>query len=173
MNKTFLMFAFTSFAILAAPPPALAAADIECRMSIPARVHSPAGARANIPLTFELANKTKKTYNILNWDTPFEGFYGPYLQITGPGGEVEYRGKVVKRGPPTREEYVSIKKGDRRAITINIAPAYDFKAPGKYEIVFDGKLFDATTEKIPRTNELRTATTVECAPVSFELLAGK
>lgn len=170
MNRNFSMFVFAAFAVLAASPPARAVADIECRMSVPAKVP----ARGNIPLTFELVNKTKKTtYNILNWDTPFEGFYGAYLQIAGPDGEVDYRGRVVKRGPPTREEYVSLKGGERRTITVNIAPAYDFKTRGKYEIVFAGKLFDVTTEKIPRTYELRTAGTVECAPVTFELLAGK
>ena len=148
---------------------AAAAADIECRMSMPAKVTT----KGNIALTFELVNKTKQTYNILNWDTPYEGFYGPYLQITGAGGEVDYRGRVVKRATPTREEYVSIKRGEKLAVTVNLAPVYDFKARGKYEVVFAGKLFDATTEKIPRSYELRTAMTVECAPVSFEYLVGK
>ena len=160
---------FTAFGLGLAFSATAAAADIECRMSMPAKVT----AKGNIPLTFELVNKTKQTYNILNWDTPYEGFYGPYLQITGDGGEVEYRGRVVKRATPTREEYVSIKRGEKLAVTVNLAPVYDFKARGKYEIVFAGKLFDATKEKIPRAYELRTAVTVECAPVSFEYQAGK
>ncbi len=146
------------------------AADLECRMSVPARVAS----RTNIPLTFELINHSKATYNVLNWNTPFEGFYGPYLQITGPGGEVEYKGPVVKRSTTlTREEYVSIKRGGRISKTVNLAKAYDFKAGGRYEIGFSGKLTDATKEKIPHAWEYRMELTVDCAAVSFDLAAAR
>lgn len=146
---------------------------IECRMSIPARVQN----RATIPLTFELINKTKNTLNILNRDTPFEGFYGQYFEITGPdGATVEYRGRVVKRAStPTREEYVSIKKGDKLAVTVNLAPPYDFKGKGtgRYEVMFAGKLFDATKEKIPRAFDQQTSMEIACPPVKFDLAAGK
>ena len=163
-----------ALAAASAPFPAVAAAPvlaIECKMSVPAKVQN----RATIPLTFELINKTKSTLNILNRDTPIEGFYGQYFEITGPdGAAVEYRGRVVKRAPtPTREEYVSIKKGDKLAVTVNLAPAYDFKGKGRHEVMFTGKLFDATKEKIPRAFEQQTSMEIACPPAKFDLAAGK
>ena len=159
--------------VMSAQFPAVAATPlaIECRMSMPARVQNP----ASIPLTFELINKTKNTLNILNRDTPFEGFYGQYFEITGPDGTaVDYRGRVVKRAStPAREEYVSIKKGDKLAVTVNLAPAYDFKVKGRHELMFTGKLFDATKEKIPRSFDQQTSMEIACPPVKFDLPASK
>ena len=155
--------------LLAFVLPHAVAADLECHLSIPARVQM----RAAIPLTFELVNRGKATLNVLNWDTPLEGFFGQYLRITGPAGEVDYRGPVVKRATPTREEYVSIKRGARIKKTLNLAPGYDFKTAGRHEIAFTGKLVDATNAKIPRAHLQHTPMTIDCPTVTFELAAAR
>lgn len=149
--------------------PQAVAADLECRLSVPARVQMGAA----IPLTFELVNRSKAIFNVLNWNTPLEGFYGHYLQITGPGGEVDYRGPAVSRATPTREEYVSIKRGQRIRKTVNLAQGYDFKAGGRHEITFAGKLADATHDKIPRAALHHTPMTIDCPVVSFELASAR
>lgn len=155
--------------LLAFAPSHAVAAGLECHMSGPAR----AQMHAAIPLKFELVNRGKATLNVLNWDTPLEGFFSQYLRITGPAGEVEYRGPVVKRATPTREEYVSLKGGQRITRTVNLAPAYDFKVGGRHEVTFAAKLVDATNAKIPRPALQHTSMMIDCPTVAFDLAAGR
>lgn len=139
--------------------------QITCKMSVPAKVR----AGSPVSLTFELGNKGKKALYVLNWNTPLEGFFGRYLIVTGPQGEVEYGGAMVKRALPRREEYVILQPGGKVAKTVNLATVYEMKAAGSYRIEFVGPISDATTGKIPRAFEQQTAPTIDCAPVTVEI----
>lgn len=141
--------------------------QITCRMSVPAKVR----AGAPVMLNFELGNKSRKAIYALNWNTPLEGFFGRYLTVTGPQGEVEYGGAMVKRALPTREEYVILQPGGKVAKAVDLAKAYEMKTPGKYRIEFTGRIADATTGKIPRAFEQQTAADIDCAPVTLEITA--
>lgn len=139
------------------------AIDIACRMHVPA--HSAPGKP--VTLQFSLTNRGKQVVHVLVWNTPFEGFFGKYLQVTGPAGEVGYEGALVKRGVPDREDYRRIAPGATISKSISLTPAYDVKTPGSYAVAFTGKLHDATTGKIPRGFEEREALEISCAPVMF------
>ena len=146
------------------------AVDLVCRMSVPAKVAS----GKSVPFKFALSNRGKKAVNVLTWNTPLEGFYGKHLQVTGPQGELEYNGAMVKRAAPTREEYVSIKPGATVSKTLNLATAYEMNMTGKYELTFNGRLLDATTGKIPRGFTEQSALDIPCPVVRFEIgRAGK
>ena len=147
-----------------------AVVDLVCRMSVPAMVAS----AKNVPLKFQISNRGKHAVNVLTWNTPLEGFYGKFLQITGPQGEVEYNGAMVKRASPMREDYVSIRAGATVTKTLNLGTAYELNTAGKYEVVFAGKLIDATTGKIPRGFTEHAGFEITCPPAKFELgRAGK
>lgn len=142
---------------------------LSCKMSAPAKLR----AGAAVPLTFELGNRGKKALYVLNWNTPLEGFFGRYLNVTGPQGELEYGGAMVKRAQPQREEYVILPPGGKVAKTVNLASVYEFKAAGSYRIEFTGRIADATTGKIPRAFEQQTAAEIDCAAVMIEITGGK
>lgn len=139
------------------------AISIDCRMNVAA--HSAPGKP--VTLQFALTNRGKQVVHVLTWNTPFEGFFGKYLQLTGPSGEIAYEGALVKRGVPDREDYRRIAPGATISKSISLTPAYDLKAPGRYEVAFTGKLHDATMGKIPRGFEEREELAITCAPVSF------
>lgn len=141
--------------------------QITCKMSAPAKVR----AGSPVQLTFELGNKSKKAIYALNWNTPLEGFFGRYLTVTGPQGEVEYGGAMVKRALPTREEYVILQAGGKVSKSVDLAKAYELKTPGKYRIEFTGRIADATTGKVPRAFEQQTSADIDCAPVTLEIVA--
>lgn len=143
--------------------------DLVCRMSVPAKLI----AGKPVSLTFTLANRGKMTVHVLKVNTALEGFYGKFLRISGPQGELEYTGAMVKRAPPTAEDYASIKPGATRSKTLNLATAYALNLPGKYELTFKGRLLDVTTGKIPRAVNEQTALDVDCPVVRFEISARK
>jgi hypothetical protein len=174
MRKRLLpgFYAAWAAALLIHPDAALSApvdplTQITCKMSVPAKVR----AGSPVQLTFELGNKSKKAIYALNWNTPLEGFFGRYLTVTGPQGEVEYGGAVVKRALPTREEYVILPPGGKVSKSADLAKAYELKTPGKYRIEFVGRISDATSGKIPRSFEQQTAADIDCAPVTLEITA--
>jgi len=141
--------------------------QLTCKMSMPAKVR----AGSPVMLTFELGNKGKKALSVLNWNTPLEGFFGRYLIVTGPQGEVDYTGAMVKRALPRREEYVILPPGGKVSKTVNLATVYDMKTPGRYQIEFTGPISDATTGKIPRSFEQQTSPKPDCAAVGTEISA--
>lgn len=55
------------------------------------------------------------------------------------GAEVQYIGPMVKRGPYTRDDFLTVKPGGKVSNTIDITRSYDFK-PGthKYTVMYAG-----------------------------------
>lgn len=136
-------------------------------MTVPATV----AAGDAVPLKFELFNHGRRALNVLMWNTPMEaGFFAPYLSITGPDGELEYGGAKMKRGAPERADYTRIKPDGTLMKTVNLAEIYQFNRAGRYTIKFVGKLFDVTTEKIPRPLEQHVAVAINCPDVTFDLI---
>jgi hypothetical protein len=135
-------------------------------MTVPATVR----AGAAVPLKFELFNHGRRALNVLMWNTPMEaGFFAPYLSISGPDGVLEYGGAMMKRGSPERADYTRLKPGGTLMKTVNLAEIYQFNRGGRYKIKFVGKLFDVTTEKIPRPLEQHVAITIDCPDMAFDV----
>ena len=153
---------FANVAYSSASPAAIKN-DLHCKMTVPAIVR----AGAAVPMKFELFNHSRRALNVLMWNTPIEGFFAPYLSITGPNGELEYGGAMMKRGAPERADYMRIKPGGTLMKTVNLAEIYQFNRQGRYTVKFVGKLVDVTTAKIPRPLEQHVATTINCPDVAF------
>jgi len=79
------------------------------------------------------------------YNTPAEGIRGRILEVrrTDPNPkEIEYRGIMVKRAPPTAENYLTLAPGESFRTSVNINDAYDISEPGTYEIKSKGLLPD-------------------------------
>jgi hypothetical protein len=124
-----------------------------------------------IPLTFTLENPGRTPLRVLNWNTPFEGFFGNYLSITGPAGPVRYEGPMVKRGMPEADEYVALGAGKKVKATVDLALPFRLAKPGRYTVAFTGTLFDVTAEPTPRSSDRFTGMKLSCPAASFELQA--
>lgn len=128
-------------------------------------------AGAAVPLKFELFNHGRRALNVLMWNTPIEaGFFAPYLSITGPDGALEYGGAKMKRGAPERADYARIKPDGTLMKSVNLAEVYQFNRAGRYTIKFVGKLFDVTTEKIPRPLAQLASAAIDCPDIAFDVI---
>ena len=145
------------------------ASPIHCRLALPAQ----AAWTAPLPLQMTLHNPGKQTLNVLNWHTPFEGFFSRYLKVTGPQGELAYGGALAKRGSPQRDEYLSIASGKSVTTSVDLRDVYKFDVAGIYRVEYIGQLADVSTDAKRRKLEQLVATELQCAAVTVHLLAPK
>ena len=154
---------------LMSAPSAATTVELSCRMTVPKTLLS----RDTVPLKFEILNPRKKAVHVLIWNTPIEGFFGRYLRVIGPNGELEYGGAMMKRGAPERSDYVQIMAGGSVSKTINLAEVFKFSVGAEYRVEFIGPIVDATTAKVPRALEHHRSPAVTCPHVVFSILAEK
>jgi hypothetical protein len=166
LARYFICALFFSNVAFSSASPAAIKNDLHCRMTVLATVR----AGAAVPMKFELFNHGRHALNVLMWNTPMEGFFAPYLSITGPDGELEYGGAMMKRGSPERADYTRLKPGATLMKTVNLAEIYQFNRVGRYTVKFVGKLVDVTTEKIPRPLEQHVAAAINCPDVTFDVI---
>jgi hypothetical protein len=140
---------------------------LDCKMKAPVRVR----VGEPVLVTFELHNRSGKTLHVLMRNTPFEGFLGRFLTITGPQGELAYGGAMVKRGPPLVQEYLHIGNNAKRRRTLNLAEVYQFGAPGQYRIQYTGDLSDVTSAKSPAAQDKLAPHALQCADVMVDVVA--
>lgn len=146
------------------------AEPLTCALSVPSRLK----AGEPVELSFRLTNSTSETVWVLNWHTPLEGLQNSFLRVTRDGTEVDYRGEMRKRGPPTASDYVKLAPGASVDAKVNLSEAYDFKVPGKYTLEFPGPLRDVAAKKadVPHPFGKSHPRQVQCSPVETTIVAG-
>lgn len=95
-----------------------------------------------VKIQFILENKSDKPLFFLKWYTPFEGFNSDMFRIIRNGAEIQYEGRMVKRGNPGFEDYLMIKAESSAEASVELSLVYNMKEPGEYRIEFRGKLYD-------------------------------
>jgi peptidyl-Lys metalloendopeptidase len=138
-----------------------------CAMHAPARVR----VGATVPVTFTIRNHHNMPMYLLEWNTPFEGFLGQFLNITGPQGVLDYHGAMVKRGPPDADAYRRIKANGIAKHKANLAEVYKFDQPGTYRIEWVGKIHDAMPTKPPRAVAQFVAADLKCPAILIDVVA--
>jgi hypothetical protein len=71
--------------------------------------------------------------NLLTGDDATELSWSPF-EVTRNGARVPFRGKAVNRAAPKQDDYRVLTPGEVVTATVNVASAYDFSAPGTYNI---------------------------------------
>jgi len=95
-----------------------------------------------VTIRYTLTNTTGATQTVLKWGTPLEGFNGNIFRVTVDGKPVIYTGRVVKRGAPLPEEYVTLAPGASVSADVDLAQAYDISEVGDYSVEFSSKVMD-------------------------------
>ena len=93
-------------------------------------------AETVVPVSFTLRNDGSATITVLRRQTPLEGILGDLFEVTFAGRRLEYRGRMVKRGPPTADEFVTLGPGSHAHATVDLAEGYDLSSPGRYRVRF-------------------------------------
>ena len=143
------------------------ATNLTCTLSGPALVRS----GEPVELVFQLSNPTAKPVRVLTWHTPLEGVLNKIFDVSRDNTELEYRGPMAKRAPPTADSYVTLAPGASAEGKVDAARYYDLRAPGTYRIAFRGPLMDVAQEgqQVPAPNGGYRATDVSCPAVQVTI----
>lgn len=137
------------FSISMLPPTAsFAAGGIEVALSAPA---STVPARSGVWLDVAYTNVSSQPATILKRDTPVNGLEAPLFDVLFQDQPVEYIGKLVKRGPPTSHDYLTLEPGERLSYRVNLAESYSFTETGRYTVDYAMPVGNA---KMLRSNEV-------------------
>lgn len=128
--------------------------------------------RAQTGIRFVLANPSQAPVWVLKWNTPLEGWMGSIFTVAGPGGtELPYTGPMVKRGDPSRDEYVQIPPGGEVDAVVDLANVYDLRQPGRYRLAVTGGIADLTADpaSLPRPREQHQGVELRCGEVTLDV----
>jgi hypothetical protein len=105
-----------------------------------------------IVINFTLENSSDENLWVLNWYTPLEGLKGKIFDITCDGKEIPYEGIMMKRGQPTKEDYVQIAPGRSVSAFVDLLEGYKVPAANQCKVDFKGRIYDVATagESIPK-----------------------
>lgn len=102
----------------------------------------------SIELDMKVENLGKEKFTFLPWKTPIENrFTGEFMEIFFNKEKIEYSGIMVKRMPPTKEDYITLKPNKSVTGKINLLDGYKFTNKGVYSVQFNGN-----NDKLPSSN---------------------
>jgi hypothetical protein len=116
--------------LLAVPSPAPATEGLHCVLRAPTQV----AVGAPVLLRFGVTNRGRQAVSVLEWNTPFEGWFGAYIEVTRDGVALPYRGPMQKRGDPSGGDYLRIGAGQTRRATVDLSLPFDLSLPGLYRV---------------------------------------
>jgi hypothetical protein len=130
-----------------------------------------------ILVTFEISNTGRETYQILIWDTPFDNEPLDFLTVRRDSEELEYDGRLVKRGNPTDADYLTIAPGESQTADVDISRMYPIARPGEYTATLNTTLYDAfpasdATKVTPRHSDAHEHHQLDPTSVRFTVTDG-
>lgn len=102
-------------------------------------------------LTMKVENLGKKKFTFLPWGTPIENtLTRNCLEVKFNGRNIDYSGIMVKRMPPTKDDYITLKKKATIKGKISISEGYSTNEKGIYSIQFKGN-----DKSLPTSNTIK------------------
>ena len=123
----------------------------------------------SVPIKFSLENLSDRPLRILKWYTPMEGIAGDIFHVALDGHQVEYIGRMVRRGQPLESDYLLLGPYQTVTATVDLAEAYDLSRPGAYSVDFTGTIHDAVVATVdsPRKMEEHIGMTASGSGLTF------
>lgn len=82
----------------------------------------------------EIDNPGNETVEVLRYFTPIEGIMGPIYQVSFQGQVLDYLGPMVKRMPPSDEDWLALPAGSSLSADVEINLSWDLSRAGEYRI---------------------------------------
>ena len=108
----------------------LAMNPLSCKLQVNASI--PQGAE--VLVTFSLTNQSESEWQVLQYHTPLEDLIGPVFEVRFEGEVLSYGGPMVKRMPPTEEDWLQIRPGASLSNVLDISLAWALDRKGKYSL---------------------------------------
>lgn len=145
-------------------------AALVCRLSVPERIP----AEGALPLRFEIENRGRRALWVLRWNTPFDPLMGDVFGISAEAASedaLSFVGPMVKRGDPSREEYLEIPAGKTLSTEIDLRASYEFRGAGRYEVRYESILGDVaeSAADLPRARDRHQPIDLACGPTAVNL----
>lgn len=141
---------------------------LECRLeAVP-----PLAAGGPVNVRFTLTNRGEAPVWVLRWNTPLEErWMGSIFTVSRGGQEIPYQGPMVKRGDPTREEYVEVPAGDAAEAVVDLTQLYEINESGRYRVEVTEGLQDVATDPagIPRPRDRHQAVSLSCPALDIDV----
>lgn len=106
----------------------------------PLRVAVIAEAGSTGVLQFRLSNSGNRALKIPNWQTPIGGLAHDIFELSLNGQAIEYTGMLAKRTAPAASDFLTLRPGETRVVTVDLADSYDLSQTGQYTINFKSNL---------------------------------
>lgn len=86
-------------------------------------------------MTYELSNAGSEPATFLPWKTPLDDIWEDVIQVfDSKGREIEYTGKVARRGCVTDDDYMTIGAGATLKAVVDLTRAYQLPTDGRVTI---------------------------------------
>jgi hypothetical protein len=108
----------------------LAMKPLSCNLQVEASIRQ----GAEVLVTFSLKNQSETTFEVLQYHTPLEDLIGPVFEVRFEDEVLSYQGPMVKRMPPTDEDWLQLKPGGHLTNELDISLAWGLDRKGKYSL---------------------------------------
>ena len=118
-----------------------------------------------VACTFEFLNVAGEDYYLLKRNTPLEGLLSQFIAVYYKGHRLEYEGILIHRAPPTKDEYILLKAGQKVSATVQINDAFTLINDGIYTVEYIKPL-------MVLQDEMKMPTKVDASKVAYIYLEG-
>jgi hypothetical protein len=127
--------------------------------------------RNPIIIRFSLKNVSKSDLWVLKWYTPLEGIKGKIFRVICDGKEILYEGRMIKRGTPSKHDYVHIESNKSVSSQVDLSEAYVLPECSECLVKFNGKIGDiSTSADFPKKNGEFTSLTIYGNTITFKIV---
>ena len=127
LHRLTTAFAFTAGCALAMPAASATVHGTDLACSFTAAT----GSDGRVTVSFTLRNASKADRHLLRWGSPFEGaWFGRFLRVTTPQGELPLQGAMKKRGDPSAADYLLLRAGQSTDVALTLDDAFTLPATG-------------------------------------------
>jgi|SRR5215217_1974989 peptidyl-Lys metalloendopeptidase len=125
-----------------------------------------------IIINFKLHNLSNEDLWVLSWYTPLEGIKGDIFRVLCDGNEILYEGPMVKRGQPTKSDYIHIDPGRSVSREVDISSVYKLPPSHEYVVQFEGTIYDFATsgDFTPKKSEEHEMVNITGNSVAFRVV---
>jgi peptidyl-Lys metalloendopeptidase len=113
----------------------------------PLRISINAEASNAGTVQFKITNTSNQAIKVPSWQLPSGALDTDLFDVYLNGQKVEYVGKMVKRGPVTDADFITLRAGESKLVSADLSSVYDLTTDGEYSIRFKSYLQGAKTEK--------------------------
>ena len=126
-------------------------------------------ALSTVACSFQFTNNANEDLYILKWNTPLEGLRSPFITVTlNKNNMIPYKGIIVYRLSPAKENFALLKAGETISATIQITDAFKIDTDGLYNIQYNNPIQYLPVDDMSLMSNTREATAHESVNIYLE-----